>query len=272
MPGSAWHCRVRTRRTGHVNLAAYGCYLTSSPKSAEDSFRDDLRISSRLLRSLGWQAYAMSTPPRPQHGSQNVTGRPRMAIALSSCPAAKRRGLTRGVSGRSPRSRYRNQCRRDQGVFQRLSKPESGPRGDALDRDWKLWKGLRELRQSKRGRNCRKGMTRCRPRLWRAADRLPRHPGPLAHANATCRHSCRRDRKCWSTTLRPKHEAGLVDYSDMIAMAGQLLRSRPDVAPDAGTACGLPGGRRVPGYQSAADSPCWRALKRLVSDNRRSAI
>ena len=26
-----------------------------------------------------------------------------------------------------------------------------------------------------------------------------------------------------------KHEAGLVDYSDMIAMAGQLLRSRPDV-------------------------------------------
>ena len=62
-----------------------------------------------------------------------------------------------------------------------------------------------------------------------AANELPRHPGPLAQAHTHVQALLSAGQEVLVYYARAKHEAGLVDYSDMIAMAGQLLRSRPDV-------------------------------------------
>ena len=62
-----------------------------------------------------------------------------------------------------------------------------------------------------------------------AADELPRHPGPLTQAHAHVEALLAAGHEVLVHYAAAKREAGLVHYSDMIAMAGQLLRDRPDV-------------------------------------------
>ena len=74
-----------------------------------------------------------------------------------------------------------------------------------------------------------------------AANELPNHPGPLAHAKRHVQALLSAGQEVLVHYAGAKHEAGLVDYSDMIAMAGQLLQIAPRCASGAGTASGLPG-------------------------------
>ena len=62
-----------------------------------------------------------------------------------------------------------------------------------------------------------------------AANELPHHPGPLAYAIAHVQALLSAGQEVLVHYAEAKQEAGLVDYSDMIAIAGQLFRSRPDV-------------------------------------------
>ena len=62
-----------------------------------------------------------------------------------------------------------------------------------------------------------------------AANALPTHPGPLAHARRHIEALLGAGQEVLVYYEQAKREAGLVDYSDMIALAGRLLREQPQV-------------------------------------------
>ena len=211
------------------NLAAYGyTYDFVTKKSAEEIFRDDLLRIVELLRSLGWQAhtdvYATQAAawiserygPTADGDALSHALRQSVEVLLEAYPESLDREY--GTSATATKAFFND--------FRNLNRALDG---DALDRDWKLWKGLRELRQSMRGTDLPEMYDTLSSAVMAAANELPRHPGPLAHANAHVQALLSAGQEVLVHYAEAKHEAGLVDYSDMIAMAGQLLRSRPDV-------------------------------------------
>ncbi len=211
------------------DLAAYGyTYDFGTEKSGEDNFRDRLLHIVELLRSLGWQAYTdfYATPSvdwiSARYGTttdgKELTNTLRQSVEalLDAYPES----LVREY-GTSPTasSKFR-------GDFQNLKRALDG---NSLDSDWKLWNSLRGLRQSKRGSELPKMYDTLSSVVMEAANELPRHPGPLAHANEHVQALLSAGKEVLDHYAEAKRKAGLVDYSDMIAMVGQLFRSRPDV-------------------------------------------
>ena len=211
------------------NLAVYGyTYDFVTKRSAEDIFRDDLLRIVELLRSLGWQDY---TDVYATQAAAWISGRygptvdgDELSVALRHSVEALLKAYPESLDreyGTSPTAT--NAFLSD---FQNLNRALGG---DVLNRDWKLWESLRKLRQSKRGTELPEMYDKRSSAVIAAANELPRHPGPLAHANAHMQALLSAGQEVLVQYAKDKHEAGLVDYSDMIAMAGQLLRSRPDV-------------------------------------------
>ena len=62
-----------------------------------------------------------------------------------------------------------------------------------------------------------------------AANALPTHPGPREQAVLHIESLIAAGQEVLVHYAQAKREAGLVDYGDMIAMAAEMLRSRPDV-------------------------------------------
>lgn len=99
----------------------------------------------------------------------------------------------------------------------------------AGETDWPVWKQLRAMRLSKRGAALPSRYDELAQSVMTVADRLPVHPGPLEQA---CRHIealLKGGRDVLVEYEQAKRKAGLLDYGDMIAQAGELLRRRPDV-------------------------------------------
>lgn len=211
------------------NLAAYGyTYDFVTKKSAEDSFRDDLLHIVELLRSLGWQAYTDVYATQAAAWISERYGPTADGDALSLALRRSVEALLEAYPESLDRE-YGTSAAATKAFFNDFQNLNRALEGDALDRDWKLWKGLRELRQSKRGTELPERYDTLSSAVMAAANELPRHPGPLAHANAHVQALLSAGQEVLVHYAEAKHEAGLVDYSDMIAMAGQLLRSRPDV-------------------------------------------
>lgn len=99
----------------------------------------------------------------------------------------------------------------------------------ALASDWKLWQQLRDMRKSKKGCKLPEGYDALADAVMEAASVLPGHPGPLDHAVQHIQTLMAVAEDVLSHYAQAKHEAGLVDYGDMIAMAVDLLRNRPEV-------------------------------------------
>jgi ATP-dependent helicase/nuclease subunit A len=117
----------------------------------------------------------------------------------------------------------RNQLFRDRQTFIRAQE------ADNLDRDWALWQRLRDLRQSKRGSSLPDEYDTLTTAIMEAAAALPSHPGPLTDAQAHVRTLFQVAAQVIGRYDETKRAAGLVDYSDMIAQAFDLLRCRHDV-------------------------------------------
>jgi ATP-dependent helicase/nuclease subunit A len=95
--------------------------------------------------------------------------------------------------------------------------------------DWKVWKDLRTMRVSTRGSDLPDGYDELAAAVMEIANRLPSHPGPMEQA---CRHIealVAGGQDVLVEYEEAKRKAGLLDYGDMIAQAGELLRRRPDV-------------------------------------------
>ncbi|MCU7879224.1 MAG: UvrD-helicase domain-containing protein [Candidatus Thiodiazotropha sp. (ex Lucinoma aequizonata)] len=211
------------------NLAQYGYkYDYNSGKSAEECFRDVLLAVVSQLQSVGWKeestAYAehAASWTTERYGATGdgdaLTARLRAAVGnlLSAFPESLAREC-------GPNATALKELQRD---FRNL---HNALNSTALESDWHLWKGLRSLRKTKRGAPMPDGYDELADAVIEAADALPGHPGPLAHAISHIEALLVAGQDVLVHYAEAKREAGLLDYSDMIAMAAEVLRDRPGV-------------------------------------------
>lgn len=222
---------ARTDKTDPItaDLAAYGyCYDYNSGRSAEAMFREDLLQVVRLLRAIGSGTAAgthvqWATDWLRNHYGPTVEAAPlRRALQrsvealLAAFPDSLERDFGNNETARKQfQSDYRN-LRRARDTT-------------ALSTDWSLWQGLRQLRRSNRSITLPEAYDALAAAVIAAADALPRHPGPLEQAIRHITLLIEAGLDVLEHDAQARREAGLVDYDDMIGMAGQLLRDRPDV-------------------------------------------
>ena len=211
------------------NLTRYGYkYDYNSGKSAEECFRDVLLAVVSQLRSVGWKEesttyaeHAASWISKRYGATGNgdaLTARLQTAVdaLLSAFPESLAQEYgTNATALKELQRDYRNL--------------HNARNSNALETDWKLWKELRSLRKTKRGAPMPDGYDELADVVIEAADALPSHPGPLTHAISHVEALLAAGQDVLVHYAQAKREAGLVDYSDMIAMAGEVLRDRPDV-------------------------------------------
>lgn len=98
-----------------------------------------------------------------------------------------------------------------------------------LASDWSLWQSLRLLRLSKRGSPVPEGYESLAGAVIVAAGEIIHHPGPrelgVDHAGILVGTA----EEALQHHAESKVQAGVVDYSDMVALAHHLLDSRPEV-------------------------------------------
>lgn len=211
------------------NLTQYGYkYDFNSGKSAEEGFRDVLLDVVSLLRSLGWKeesaGYAAHTATwiSERYGATGdgdaLTAR--LMSAIEALLADFPENLAPACGKNATASR---ELRRD---FRNL---RNALDNGTLGSDWNLWKELRSLRKTRRGTPLPDGYDELADDVIDAADALSSHPGPLAHAVSHIETLLAAGQDVLVHYAAAKREAGLVDYSDMIAMAGEVLRDRAGV-------------------------------------------
>jgi ATP-dependent exoDNAse (exonuclease V) beta subunit len=222
---------ARTDKTDAItaDLPAYGyTYDHNLGKSAEDVFRDDLLRIVELLRALGCQS---DTDAHAVHADEWIAERYGPTGAGEGLSAALRHSVEVLLQA-FPESLAR-ECGNSNAALDDLQNDfrnlHRALDGSALETDWPLWQGLRELRRSNRRTALPDGYDALAEAVVAAADELPQHPGPLAHARSHIAALLAAGQDVLDHYAEAKREAGLVDYTDMIAMAGQLLQERPDV-------------------------------------------
>ena len=213
------------------NLTKFGySFDFNSGKSAEELFRDDLLRIVTLLRSAGWSEESDSYSAlatdwiSERYGitgnGEQLTERLHQAVnRLLDVFPENLAGEYGGGSSKQAATDFQ----RD---FRNLNE---ALKLDALNTNWKLWKELRVLRQSKRGCKLPDEYDLLAAAVIEAADALPTHPGPLELALAHIDALIAAGQDVLVHYAQAKRDAGLVDYSDMIAMAAEMLRNRPDV-------------------------------------------
>jgi ATP-dependent exoDNAse (exonuclease V) beta subunit len=222
---------ARTERARDItdNLAAYGYrYEFGSEKGPEDVFRDDLLRIVEALRAVGWQA------PSERYAAQAVAW-----IVERYGPTGDGAQLSRALkdSVEALLAEFPHNLAPEYGTNDTAAKALQKDfrnlngilKGDAVDAEWGLWKELRGLRQSKKGSALPKRYDELSSDVITAANALPTHPGPLEHARRHIEALLAAGQEVLVHYERSKREAGLVDYSDMIALAGRLLREQPAV-------------------------------------------
>ncbi len=211
------------------NLVDFGyTYDHKSDRSAEDVFRDDLRRFSELLQSLSPEVNTAIRATQTvkwiaQYYGQTEDGN-QLSTSLRESVEALLKEYPESLYQKFPgNATATKEFRRD---FKNLKQALNG---DVLDSDWKLWEDLRELRQSKHGKKLPDRYDQLSSLVIEAANKLPSHPGPLEHAQRHIKALLSAGQEVLSDYVKAKQESGLVEYSDMIAMAGQLLQTNPDV-------------------------------------------
>lgn len=211
------------------DLEAYGYKFDfNSKKSAEDCFRDDVLTVIGLLRATGWQAqserHAQEAAAWIAERYGPVGDAASLSAALRTSVAALLEQFPESLAGLFPTNKSATDALGND--YRNL---RTAAEGNALERDWGLWQSLRKLRPSKRGAALPEPYDDLAAAVMASADALPTHPGPLAHAQQHIETLLAAGQGVLVQYELAKREAGLVDYSDMIALAAQLLRRRPDV-------------------------------------------
>ena len=222
---------ARTSATDEIteNLDAYGYkFEWKSKKTPEDGFRDDVLEVIGLLRSMGWQSNSKEYARQAAAWISERYGPLEDADALSR-PLRKSIDALLAAYPESLASLYPDNKSATQAFQTDFFNLNAALEGDALDRDWALWQDLRGLRQSKRGATLPDDYDSLSDNVIAAADRLPQHPGPLEQARRHIEALLAAGQEVLVQYETAKRDAGLVDYSDMIALAAQLLRERPEV-------------------------------------------
>ena len=203
-------------------------YDFMSGTGPEEALRDDVLRVIDKLREIGWR-------PGQQVDMARLVGSIRLRYgpvqdgaaldaALSKRVESLLRAFPESLAGefRGNKTAER-ELRRDFGNLVAVRGWVAG------QTDWRVWKGLRTMRLSRGGAALPAGYDGLAESVMEVANRLPVHPGPLEQA---CRHIealLAGGQDVLVEYEEAKRKAGLLDYGDMIAQAGELLRRRPDV-------------------------------------------
>jgi ATP-dependent exoDNAse (exonuclease V) beta subunit len=191
----------------------------NSKKSAEDIFRASVLNSINVLRSLGWNS---------KQGSLIESAKQWLSDA---CPdVAKDEGwLNKSLQSavEALLDKYPDSLVEEFGVnktakdslrsdFTNLVKAKDVTE---LQKDWKLWRQLQQLRITKLPAD----YVSLAEAVMTAAENLKIHPGPLAHEMTHITGLLEAAEEVLERYETSKVDAGLVDYTDMIAMSVSLL-------------------------------------------------
>ena len=212
-----------------ANLAEYGYrYEFGSEKGPEEVFRDDLLKIVELLRSVGWRSTSSVYAEQAvafilEHYGSTGDGK-QLSKALRRSVETL---LAEYPDNLAPT--YGTNATAETALQKDFGSLNAALKDDAVESDWALWQKLRALRQSKRGSGLPERYDELTSDVMTAANALPTHPGPLAHARRHIEALLGAGQEVLVFYEQAKREAGLVDYSDMIALAGRLLREHPEV-------------------------------------------
>jgi len=98
-----------------------------------------------------------------------------------------------------------------------------------LDKDWKLWITLSELRTKARGAKIPDNFAELSERVIAAAGDITRHPGPLEDASRNLSSLILGAQAIMSGYADKKRKSGVIDFADMIVEAEKLLRIKPEI-------------------------------------------
>jgi len=207
--------------TRDLSLFGYK-YDYNSGKGAEDLFRDDVLAIITLLRSIGWQdkddSYANKSIEWVKEYYGGTLKAETLANELHRCVKA--------VLDKYPQSladEYGKNASASKDFKSNFKDLHAALDKKNRNKDWSLWQRLRGLRVSVKGCSLPEDYKELAQHVIDAANQLPYHPGPLLHA---CNHIETLIEVAQDVLVHyseAKREAGLVDYTDMIAMAHSLL-------------------------------------------------
>jgi len=211
------------------NLDRYGYRNSFSAKtvSVEDSFRKLLLGFIATLRSVGKEDGTDTLRPGVEQRIREIYGDTRLADHLKG----RLLGAIQALLQSFPVD-ISSQCKVGEKIREELknnfSDIKRAENGTLLDSDWRLWKRLGNLKTYKRGSKLPPGYDDLADDVIAAAQALPMHPGPLAdaleHANLLLSAAI----ETLQSYRNDKQERGLLDFTDMLANARQLLMSSPN--------------------------------------------
>ena len=214
------------------DLSAYGYRYTFSHRGgmgSEDMFRERLLQVTQILRSinLGTAAEAEALAAEAANVLIEKYGKTRSSASMGKALQSNARALMEAYPSGLAKSHgvskaAREDLLRDHGNLAAVS-------GSALETSWKLWQQLRELRISAQGAEFPERYVELAEEVIAEAEGLVQHPGPLRDAKAHLAALLAAGQEALGHYQDAKRNAGLVDYTDMIATAERLLRERPDI-------------------------------------------
>ncbi|SLN58762.1 ATP-dependent helicase/nuclease subunit A [Roseovarius gaetbuli] len=199
-----------------------------SNASLEDSFRGKILSTIDLLRGLGDSGndpkLAETAVERLRDLYGEVASDPapletRLTAAVEALLSAFPNDLTTYATSDAARKAFAKD----------FKSMKLALRPGELRRDWRLWKTLSELRQTKRGAPTPDGYDDLSGEVIAAASDIVIHPGPLDDACAHLTALVHGAQEVMSKYAEMKREAGVIDYADMICDAERLLRTRPEI-------------------------------------------
>ncbi len=208
-----------------LNLSRYGYkYAFGSGKSAEEVFREVLSGFVSKLRSVGWTEESASYVDHSSSWIKNKYGRTGNAKNLTARLQKAVDDLLRAYPESLVRECGMNATAR-KSLANDFRNLRNAQKEGVLASDWGLWKELRSLRIIKVPDDYSE-LANC---VMEAANALSTHPGPLEHALSHVEGLLTAGQDVLVQYGDAKRESGLVDYTDMIAMAAEVLLSQKGV-------------------------------------------
>jgi ATP-dependent helicase/nuclease subunit A len=192
-------------------------------QNAEDIFRDGILGIVKLLRSIGRsEESTASLIPDAIQWIKEMYGETGDGEQLTkNLHQAVRRLLKKYPVNLS--SEYGNNkaaTKKLDADYRHLRKAENR---NNLEKQWDLWNSLRTMRVSGRGNLLPEDYIELAEHVMEAANQLPFHPGPLKEAITHAEALIGAGEEILLRYGTAKRESGLVDYTDMVATAHQLL-------------------------------------------------
>ncbi len=211
------------------NLSLYGySYDFNSKTSQEDAFRKGMLSFIATLRGIGKAGQADELIPAAEQKIRELYGEPRVAEHLRDGLLSAITVLLRSFpTDLSPA--YSSVKSASEALRKDFNSMKRAISSAVLDKDWKLWQSLRDLRLSNQRTKLPDGYDDLAEQVMAAASDLPLHPGPLQdalnHANALLQAAS----ECLGQYTDDKRQRGLVDFTDMLSEAHHLLCCNSEV-------------------------------------------